>query len=152
MSNTTISARKPCKQERTKEPNLGEWEVELPCYQRGGQEMGDLGTPTAHPPAVNPNAILPNDKGRKEGANENSTPKVKLIFDLLRRCEGATQRKWVDANPFEALNGEDDASNFLRKALEALEGGWIFQGKKKHKVKIDPTCPKVSHHPCSQHH
>jgi hypothetical protein len=62
---------------------------------------------------------------------------VKLIFNLPGRCEGATQRKWADANPFKALNGEDDVSDFLRKALEALEGGWIFQGKKKQKVKID---------------
>jgi hypothetical protein len=28
-----------------------------------------------------------------------------------------------------------------------LEGGWIFQGKKKHKVKIEPTRPGAGHPP-----
>jgi hypothetical protein len=68
-----------------------------------------------------------------------------LIFNLPKGCEGATQRKRGDANSFKALNGEDNASDFLRKGLEALEGGWIFQGKNKHKVKINPTRPEAGH-------
>jgi hypothetical protein len=92
------------------------------------------GPPRSHPPTVNPNAALLGDKGRKEGADGSSTPEVKLIFNLPKGCEGATQRKWADANPFKALNGEDDVSDFLKKTPEALEGGWIFQGKKKQKV------------------
>jgi hypothetical protein len=44
-----------------------------------------------------------------------------------------------DANPFEALNREDDVSDFFRKALKTLKGGWIFQGKNKHKIKIELT-------------
>jgi hypothetical protein len=55
------------------------------------------------------------------------------------------QRKWANANPFQALNGVNNASNFFRKTLKALEGGWIFQGKNKHKVKLDPTRPEAVH-------
>jgi hypothetical protein len=29
------------------------------------------------------------------------------------------------------LNGENESSDFLRKILEELEGGWTFKGKKK---------------------
>jgi hypothetical protein len=110
------------------------------------------------------------DKGQNEGADGGSTPKAKLTFDLLGGYEGATQRKWVDAkakltfdllggyesatqrkwvdaNPFEGLKGEDNASNFLRKAPEVLEGSWIFQRKKKHKVKIELTRPEAGHQP-----
>ncbi len=109
--------------------------------------MGDLEAPSAHPLTVNPNIVLLGEKGQNEGANGSSILETKLIFDLLGGCEGTTQRKWACANPFEALNGEDNASNFLRKALEALEGGWIFQWKKKHKVKIEPACPEIGHQP-----
>jgi hypothetical protein len=37
-----------------------------------------------------------------------------------------TQGKWVDLNPFEALDGENESSDFLKKILEELEGGWTF--------------------------
>ncbi len=109
--------------------------------------MGEPEAPLAHPLAGNPNSALPRDKGREEGVDGSSTPEMKLIFDLPGGCDGATQRKWADANPFKALNGEDDASDFFRKAPEAPKGGWIFQGKKKHRVKIDLARPEAGHHP-----
>ncbi|CAM6014103.1 unnamed protein product [Sphagnum balticum] len=34
-----------------------------------------------------------------------------------------------------------------QESLEALEGGWIFQGKNKHNIKIDLTCPEADHQP-----
>lgn len=77
------------------------------------------------------------DKGSKEGTDGCNTPKEKLVFDLPEERNGTPQRKWADTNLFKALNGEGNASDFLRKALEALNGSWIFQGKKKHKVKIE---------------
>jgi len=43
------------------------------------------------------------------------------------------------------MNGEEDTFDFFKKTSEALEGGWIFQGKKKHKVRIKPTCLKANH-------
>jgi hypothetical protein len=43
------------------------------------------------------------------------------------------------------LNEEVGASGFLKKTPEALEEGWIFQGKKKHKVKIATTRPATDH-------
>jgi hypothetical protein len=64
--------------------------------------------------------------GQAKGAYGRNTPKVKLNFDFPGGWDDVVQRKWADANPFEALNREDDSSNFLRKILEDLEGGWIF--------------------------
>jgi hypothetical protein len=32
--------------------------------------------------------------------------------------------------PFEALNGENESFDFLRKIPKEIEGGWTFQGKK----------------------
>jgi hypothetical protein len=43
------------------------------------------------------------------------------------------------------LNKEAGTSNFLKKTPKALEEGWTFQGKKKHKVKIATTCFATSH-------
>jgi hypothetical protein len=43
------------------------------------------------------------------------------------------------------LNEEAGALGFLKKTLEALEEGWTFQGKKKHKVKIVTTRPATGH-------
>jgi len=55
------------------------------------------------------------------------------------------QGKWVDANQFETLNKEVGALSLLKKTSEALEEGWTFQGKKKHKVKIATTRPTIGH-------
>jgi hypothetical protein len=63
------------------------------------------------------------DKGSEEGTNGRNIPKEKLLFDLSEEHDGTAQRKWADANPFEALNGEDNTSDFLRKAPKALDGG-----------------------------
>jgi hypothetical protein len=43
------------------------------------------------------------------------------------------------------LNEEVGASSFLKKTPDALEEGWTFQGKKKHKVKIITTCLAIGH-------
>jgi hypothetical protein len=64
-----------------------------------------------------------------EGINGSNTSKTKLSFNLSGEKNNSVQGKWVDLNPFEALNGENESSNFLRKVPEKLEGGWIFQGK-----------------------
>jgi hypothetical protein len=45
------------------------------------------------------------------------------------------------------LNKEAGTLGFLKKTLQALEEGWTFQGKKKHKVKIVTTRPTIGH-PC----
>lgn len=101
--------------------------------------MGEPKALPAHPLAGNPNAARPGDRGWEEGAVGSNAPKTKLIFDLPRGRNSAAQRKWADANPFEALNGEDDASNFLRKAPEAPKGDWIFQGKKEVRNTLNST-------------
>jgi hypothetical protein len=76
-----------------------------------------------HSSIENHNTAQPGGKGLKKSVDGCNTPKIKLIFNLLGRCNGLAQRKWANANPFEALNGEDKASDFLGKALKALEGG-----------------------------
>jgi hypothetical protein len=43
------------------------------------------------------------------------------------------------------LNEEVGASCFLKKTSEALDEGWTFQGKKKHKVKITTTHLATGH-------
>jgi hypothetical protein len=66
-----------------------------------------------------------------EGMDRRITSKTKLNFNLPGEKNDSTQGKWADLNPFETLNGENESSNFLRKILEELEGGWTFQGKKR---------------------
>ncbi len=79
--------------------------------------------------------------------NGSSTPSTKLIFYLLGGRDGTAQRKWANVNPSEALNGEDDVFDFLKKVSEVPKGGWIFQGKKKHRVKIDLACLEAGQQP-----
>jgi len=66
-----------------------------------------------------------------EGTDRRNTSKAKLSFNLLGEKNDLAQGKWADLNPFEALNGENESSNFLKKILEELKGGWTFQGEKK---------------------
>jgi hypothetical protein len=66
-----------------------------------------------------------------EGTNGNNTSKSKLSFNLSREKNDSAQGKWADLNPFEALNGENESFDFLKKIAEELEGRWTFQGKKK---------------------
>jgi hypothetical protein len=58
-----------------------------------------------------------------------NTSKAKLSFNLSGEKNDSVQGKWADLNSFEALNGENESSNFLRKISKKLEGGWTFQGK-----------------------
>jgi hypothetical protein len=90
------------------------------------QEMGELLASPTHQVASNLNVILSEVATQVEGTNRRNTSKVKLSFNLMREKNDSTQGKWVDLNPFEALNGENESSNFLRKILEELEGGWTF--------------------------
>jgi hypothetical protein len=62
-----------------------------------------------------------------EGTDERNTSKAKLSFNLLGEKNDSAQGKWADLNPFEALNEENQSSDFLRKILKELEGGWTFQ-------------------------
>jgi hypothetical protein len=114
-------------------------------WKIGQQE--NLVTFLTHTSAKSLTPAWPEDKGPKEGTDGCKTPEAKLIFDLPGEHDDAAQKKRVHTNPFEALNGEDNSSNFFRKALKALEKGWIFQGRKKHKVKIEPTCLEADHPP-----
>ncbi len=69
-----------------------------------------------------------------EGTDKSNTSKVKLSFNFSGEKNNSVQGKWVDLNPFEALNEENESSDFLRKISEELEGGWTFQGEKKNKI------------------
>lgn len=128
-------------------PTLGQWKQNTPTSNEEDQAMGEPKVLLTHSLIKNHNTVQPRDEGLKEGANECNTPKIKLTFDPSGGCDGSAQRKWANAKPFEALNEEDKASDFLRKASKALEGGCTFQGKKKHKVKIEPTCLATGHLP-----
>jgi hypothetical protein len=130
-----------------KNPTLGKWKQNSLASNKEDQAMGEPKASLAHPSVETPNVALFGDKGWEEGANGSNTLNTKLIFDLLGGHDGTSQRKWVYVNPFETLNGEDDAFDFLKKVSEVPEGGWIFQGKKKHIVKIDLARPKAGQQP-----
>jgi hypothetical protein len=82
-----------------------------------------------------------------EGMNGSNTSQAKLSFNLSGEKNNSAQGKWVDLNPFEALNGENESSHFLRNISEELKGGWTFQGKKQNKVRIDTIRPKGDQSP-----
>ncbi len=65
-----------------------------------------------------------------EGADGRNTSQAKLSFNLSGEKNDLAQGKWADLNPFEALNKENESSDFLKKVSEELEGGWTFKGKK----------------------
>jgi hypothetical protein len=77
-----------------------------------------------------------------EGTDRHNTSKAKLSFNFTGGKNNSTQGIWADLNPFEALNGENESSDFLRKIPEELEGGWTFHGKKKNKVRINTIRPE----------
>jgi hypothetical protein len=77
-----------------------------------------------------------------EGTDGRNNSKAKLSFNLMGEKNDSAQGKWADLNPFEAPNGENESSDFLRKISEELEGRWTFQGKKKNKVRIDTIHPE----------
>jgi hypothetical protein len=108
-----------------------------PTKTRKDQEMGKLSTSPTQQVVSNLNVIPPIVTTQVEGINGSNTSKVKLNFNLSWEKNDSAKGKWVDLNPFEALNEENESSNFLKKTLEELEGGWTFQGKKKNKVRID---------------
>jgi hypothetical protein len=91
--------------------------------------------------------ILSKVATRVEGTDGCNTSKIKLSFNLSGEKNDSTQGKWANLNPFEALNGENESSNFLRKIPKELEGGWTFQGKKQNKVKIDTIRSKGDQSP-----
>jgi hypothetical protein len=93
--------------------------------------MGELSTSPTHQVASNLNVIPSKVTTKVEGTDGSNTSKAKLSFNLLGEKNDSMQGKWADLNPFEALNGENESSNFLKKILKKLKGGWTFQGKKK---------------------
>jgi hypothetical protein len=99
--------------------------------------MRELLASPIHQVASNLNVILLEVPTQVESADGHNTSKVKLSFNLPGEKNNSAQGKWADLNPFEALNGENESSNFLRKIPKELEGGWTFKGKKKNKVRID---------------
>ncbi len=99
---------------------------EAPAKNRKDQEMADSAVSPTHHPDRTLNAPPSSVTRHVEREDGNTTPKVKLSFELLGRQDDATQKKWINANPFKALNGEDESFDFLKKTLEDLEGGWIF--------------------------
>ncbi len=60
-----------------------------------------------------------------------NTSKTKLNFNLPREKNDLAQGKWVDLNPFEALNEEIESFDFLGKISKELKGGWTFLGENK---------------------
>jgi hypothetical protein len=56
-----------------------------------------------------------------EGTDGRNTSKAKLNFNLPGEKNDSTQGKWVNLNPFEALNRENESSDFLRKISEELQ-------------------------------
>jgi hypothetical protein len=93
--------------------------------------MGELSASSTHQVANNLNVILLEVATQVEGTEGRNTSKAKLNFNLSGEKNDSAQGKWADLNPFEALNGENESSNFLKKIPEELEGRWTFQGKKK---------------------
>ncbi|CAM6024278.1 unnamed protein product [Sphagnum balticum] len=128
-----------------KNPTLEQWKQKAPINNEEDQVMGEPKDFLIHSSAENLIAVQPGDKGLEEGEEGCSTPKKKLTFNLPGRSNGKFQGKWADANPFETLNKEAEALGFLKKTPEALEEGWIFQRKKKHKVKIATSRPTTGH-------
>jgi hypothetical protein len=96
--------------------------------------MWELLASPVHQVMSNLNVILAT---QVEGVDGRNTSKAKLSFNLPGEKNNLAQGKWADLNPFEALNGGNENSDFLRKIPEEIEGGWTFKGKKKNKVRID---------------
>jgi hypothetical protein len=140
-------SKNPATKNAKRNQTLGQWKQNTSVNNEKDQAMGKPEVFLTHSLVKNLSIAQLGDKRMEEGADGCNTPKIKFIFNLSRGCNGLSQRKWANANPFETLNEEDEAFSFLRKAPEALEGGWTFQGKKKHKVKIEPTHPATGHPP-----
>jgi hypothetical protein len=138
-------SKNPTTKNVKKNPTLEQWRQKAPISNKKNHTMGKSEDFFIHSSNEKLIAVQPKVKGledREEGCN---TPKKKLIFDLLGRSDGKSQRKWANANPFETLSEEVGALGFLKKTLESLEEGWTFQGKKKHKIKITTSRLATSH-------
>jgi hypothetical protein len=107
-------------------PNHHQIETGLLPLQSSGEPIAHL----THPSAENLNAALTGSKGLEEGRDGRSTPKAKLIFDLQGGRDDVAQRKWADANPFEAQNGEDNASDFSGKPWKCWREAGFSKGKR----------------------
>jgi hypothetical protein len=95
--------------------------------------MGELLTSPIHQVVSNLNVILSKVMTSVEGMDGHNTSKVQLSSNLLRKKNDSAQGKWADVNPFEALNGENESSNFFKKIPKELKRRWTFQGKRKKK-------------------
>jgi len=104
--------------------------------------MGELSASPTHQVVSNLNVIPLEVATQVEGMDGRNTSKTKLSFNVLGEKNDSAQGKWVDLNPFEAFNKENESSDFFRRIPEELEGKWTFQGKKKNKVRIDIIRPE----------
>jgi hypothetical protein len=95
------------------------------------QEMGELSASLTHQVECNLNIIPSKVTTLVEGTNGSNTSKAKLRFNLSGEKNDSAGGKWVDLNPFEVLNRENECSDFLRKISKEIEGGWTFQAKKR---------------------
>jgi hypothetical protein len=102
-----------------------------PTKIRKNEGMGELLASLPHQIECNLNVNPSKVTTLVEGTDGSNTSKAKLSFNLSGEKNDSAQGKWANLNPFEVLNGENEHSDFLRKILEELEGGWTFQGKKK---------------------
>jgi hypothetical protein len=109
--------------------------------------MGKLSASPTHQVVSNFNMIPLKVATQVEGTDGSNTSKNKLSFNLSGEKNDLVQGKWADLNPFEALNGENESSDFLREIPEELKGTWTFQGKKKNKVRIDTICAEGDQSP-----
>jgi hypothetical protein len=88
--------------------------------------MEELSTSPTHQVASNLNVIPLEVVTQVEGTDGHNTSKAKLSFNLPGEKNDLAKGKWADLNSFEALNRENESSDFLRKILEELERGWTF--------------------------
>jgi hypothetical protein len=94
--------------------------------------MGELSTSPIHQVANNLNMIPSEIATQVEGMDGCNTSKAKLSFNLLGEKNDSAQGKWANLNPFEALNEENESSNFLTKIPKELRRMDI-PGEKKNK-------------------
>jgi hypothetical protein len=109
--------------------------------------MGELSASLTHQVECNLNIIPSKVTTLVESTDGSNTSKAKLSFNLSGEKNDSARGKWADLNPFEMLNGENERSDFLRKILEEIEGGWSFQAKKKNKERVDTIRPDSNQSP-----
>jgi len=109
--------------------------------------MGELSASLTHQVECNLSVIPSKVITLVESTDGSNTSKTKLSSRLSGEKNDSMRGKWADLNPLEVLNGEIERSDFLRKILEEIEGGWTFQAKKKTKERVDTIHPESNQSP-----